>query len=155
MQRQEDLSKVQDREKNNDAGVVQPPLTPMIDVTFQLLLYFLLTSEFREDEGQIPGTLYGGGPGPAVRVPEIEITLQPTGDYFQSCQYTIENRPPVDDPESLRLALADAGADLDRNRTVVKLRCMGAVRWKYLVEAYNAAVFNRFSRINLPEYREE
>ena len=32
-------------------------MTPMIDVTFQLLLFFLLTCEFRESEGMIPGTL--------------------------------------------------------------------------------------------------
>jgi len=40
---------------------MQPPMTPMIDVTFQLLLFFLLTCEFRETEGNIPGTLPSKG----------------------------------------------------------------------------------------------
>jgi len=35
----------------------QTPMTPMIDVTFQLLLFFIMTFEFRQSEGMIPGTL--------------------------------------------------------------------------------------------------
>ncbi|MFW6145974.1 MAG: biopolymer transporter ExbD [Planctomycetota bacterium] len=36
---------------------LQPPLTPMIDVTFQLLLFFLLTMRFTPPEGQLPADL--------------------------------------------------------------------------------------------------
>lgn len=35
----------------------QPPLTPMIDVTFLLLLFFILTFTFRQMEGQLPGAI--------------------------------------------------------------------------------------------------
>ena len=35
----------------------QPPLTPMIDVTFLLLVFFILTSTFRQMEGQLPGAI--------------------------------------------------------------------------------------------------
>ncbi len=38
---------------------VSAPMTAMIDVTFLLLIYFLLTTTFRQDEGQLPGTLPG------------------------------------------------------------------------------------------------
>jgi len=122
----------------------------MIDVTFQLLLYFLLTTEFREDEGQIPGSICGRGGGrpPVVQNPQVTITLRSTGDVFQSCQYEVDNRPPVDSPTSLRQTLEDLSNDYDRETTVIDLKCVGAVRWKYVVEAYNAAVHNRFGRIS-------
>jgi len=54
-----------------------PPLTPMIDVTFQLLLFFLLACQFRPQEGSLPGTLPGGGDGPQPM--PIKIALRPTG----------------------------------------------------------------------------
>ena len=67
--------------KKDSANSIQPPLTPMIDVTFQLLLYFLLTTEFREDEGQIPGSICGPGISsqPILRSPTVSITLRSTG----------------------------------------------------------------------------
>lgn len=49
---------------------MQPPLTPMIDVTFQLLLFFILTMQFRPPEGQIPADLpAGAAPSAAEMVP--------------------------------------------------------------------------------------
>ena len=43
------------RQSVSDSGdrVDQPPLTPMIDVVFQLLIYFILTLHFKEVEGQL------------------------------------------------------------------------------------------------------
>jgi biopolymer transport protein ExbD len=122
----------------------------MIDVTFQLLLYFLLTTEFREDEGQIPGSICGPGINTrqVLRPPTVTITLRSTGEMFQSCQYEVDDRPPVDDPLVLRQTLEYAANDLDRDETVINLKCVGSVRWKYVVEAYNAAVHNSFGKIS-------
>ena len=33
--------------------VSQPPMTPLIDVIFQLLIYFMLTMHFRNVEGML------------------------------------------------------------------------------------------------------
>ncbi len=40
---------------------MQPQMTPMIDVTFQLLLFFLLTMTFQKSEGHIPAELPADG----------------------------------------------------------------------------------------------
>ena len=69
------------------AAALQPPLTPMIDVTFQLLLFFLLTCEFRPTEGVIPGSLPENGPlvGPKVapvRLDPITIRLLPAPERW-------------------------------------------------------------------------
>ncbi|MHC4662397.1 MAG: biopolymer transporter ExbD [Planctomycetota bacterium] len=39
------------------------PLTPMIDCTFLLLIFFMLACRFRSEEGKIMTHLRGGGPG--------------------------------------------------------------------------------------------
>lgn len=62
---------------------LQPPLTPMIDVTFQLLLFFLLTMEFRQAEGQLPADLPRLGGATAAAVVPLEpvwIHLSPSSD---------------------------------------------------------------------------
>ena len=60
---------------------LQPPLTPMIDVTFQLLLFFLLTMRFALPEGQLPADLPRLEPSPAAVAPlePVRIRLERTG----------------------------------------------------------------------------
>jgi biopolymer transport protein ExbD len=61
-----------------------PMLTPMIDVTFQLLLFFILTMDFRKSEGQIPSDLpVTEGPGAIAAVAPLDpvtIFLRPAAD---------------------------------------------------------------------------
>lgn len=55
-------------------------LTPMIDVTFLLLLFFLCTLQFRTLEGKIPSLLPKDGAGPGTSVVEdVLITLRVEG----------------------------------------------------------------------------
>src|SRR5262245_58807077 len=59
--------------KRRRLGFGQPvepdlPITPMLDMSFQLLFYFVVTFKVMPTEGQIPLTLprEEGGPSPAV-----------------------------------------------------------------------------------------
>jgi len=77
---------------------LQPPLTPMIDVTFQLLLYFLLTYSVRKDEGQIPGTLpstTGQSAQKPLQHKTIKIKMAATGVFRDQVQYTIDRKSVV------------------------------------------------------------
>jgi biopolymer transport protein ExbD len=133
--------------KRRGKGSLQPPLTPMIDVTFQLLLYFLLTTTFRKDEGQIPGTLPNiTGKQSAVKPTRIEIVLRPTGEVYEGCQYEVDNRPPVDNPKALRDLLNDL-KQVKGVEAAIVIRSYSTVRWKFIVEAFNAAVYNKFKKI--------
>ena len=75
--------------RSKTSAKMQPPLTPMIDVTFQLLLFFILTFTFRESEGLIPGTLPGnfqGEPAPDAQSIHIKIHTaagDPTGVVYE------------------------------------------------------------------------
>ena len=57
-------------------------MTPMIDVTFQLLIFFILVGKFRQPEGRMDAELPNDGPSPGVIVPveDVRIYLRDTGD---------------------------------------------------------------------------
>ncbi|MHC4606521.1 MAG: ExbD/TolR family protein [Planctomycetota bacterium] len=61
------------KKKDHDEKVDQPPLTPFIDVIFQMLIYFMLTMHFKELEGKLLSQLpkdKGLDPTP-VNYPEL------------------------------------------------------------------------------------
>jgi len=124
---------------------VQPPLTPMIDVTFQLLLYFLLTIQFRDREGQIPGSLPEmGDRGP---IPEnIEIQVAPEGGGNRLARYSINQRAFLDVP-AMQAHLKDRKSAYPKQPPPVIIRCRGDVRWKFVVEAYNATIRADFKKV--------
>ena len=149
----------------------QPPLTPMIDVTFQLLLYFLLTSTFQEDEGQIPGTLpalgKGGTPSPLKPV-TIKITADPfnmsAGATTEKYYFQIENQGREFDKfpagfseedrekgsKRLQKELKDIFSKLDetqKKKISLKIEPSQYTRWSYATEAFNQAVAAGFTKI--------
>ena len=129
---------------------LQPPLTPMIDVTFQLLLYFLLTCTFRPDEGQIPGSLpseVGVTTQQTAPLKPIRVVLQPRGQNRQSVQYEVDNLPPIDHPSELYRVLMGRQEAIGSNEVPVVIHARGDVRWKFVVEVFNAAVRAKFKNI--------
>ena len=128
---------------------VQPPLTPMIDVTFQLLLYFLLTSTFQPNEGEIPGSLPRAGAQASDDPPlkPIRVTLSPEGMMAENAQYQVGNLAPVTTPEELFNALAGQ-KQLNPDADVpVVIKPQGDVRWQFVTEVFNAAVRAKFRKI--------
>ena len=130
---------------------MQPPLTPMIDVTFQLLLFFLLTFTFREAEGNIPGTLPEEGTG-GVSAQEmldrpIIVNLRPTGDRREFVIYEIsELSVSPRDAKELYAQLVMRRGQLGKQVPVV-IKPRGDVRWQFVVEAFNQAVRAQFENI--------
>ncbi len=146
---------VSPRKQRPEASVkLQPPLTPMIDVTFQLLLYFLLTSTFREDEGQIPGSLPAQGGIAAMQVTPlkpIRIMLVPTtgadGGYNTDARYDVDNLQPVYSPAELYRILLSRKQAVRSDEVPIVIHAPPAVRWQFVVEAFNAAVHAKFKNI--------
>jgi len=129
---------------------MQPPLTPMIDVTFQLLLYFLLTSTFQPFEGQIPGSLPEKGLSAASVQPRppIRIVLRPRGANREYVTYEVDNLNALDKQEDLyKMLLARQKSDSVTVETPVQIRPWASVRWKYVVGAFNATVRARYKNI--------
>jgi len=124
-------------------------LTAMIDVTFLLLLFFLLTFTFRPTEGAIPGSLARGrGIIPPPPRPEpIRISVRPVGRardgaIYQPRHYPLVIRTPRELGEFL-LRRARHGTD-----TPVIIQCSRDVQWQWAVEAFNQAVRAKFKTVS-------
>lgn len=133
--------------------VVRPLLTPMIDVTFLLLLYFLVTSSFDRSEGQIPGSLpQKAGIATTLSTPlrPIRIVLRPVGMHREGVQYELGAGVLTSRPRELHEMLKQRREVLGRVDVPVVIQCRGDVRWRYVVEAFNAAVAARFRNIGFP-----
>ena len=124
---------------------ISVPMTAMIDVTFLLLIYFLTTTTFRQDEGQLPGTLPGKGDmPPPVTVP---VQLRAVGDDCQSVLYSIDGvDQPLRSPRELVESLRDRRQRTGDNAIVV-IKAGRNVRWRYVVEACNQAASANFQTI--------
>ena len=122
---------------------LQPPLTPMIDVTFQLLLFFLLTTTFRQQEGQLPSTLpKKGGDSPGIQVPlqAVRIVLRPTGEDRAGCIYEVTGQNiAIDTPQKLFQMLVSKRNETSAEVPIV-IQPRSDVRWQYVVEAFNQAI---------------
>lgn len=120
---------------------MQLPLTPMIDVTFQLLLFFLLATTFRQAEGQIPGMLPGRQAAAALDqtiVRPIRITVLPA-DNGAAAYYLDDAPAPLADAQQLFDRLAALRQAYGSGEVPIAIRPRWDVPWQYVVEADNQA----------------
>ena len=136
---------------------LQPPLTPMIDVTFQLLLFFLLTTTFRQQEGQLPGTLpqIGGiTAGQVVELQPIRIMLHPVGADRAGCIYEVSGLAvAIDSPDQLYQAMIARQKAVGSDEIPIIIQPRIDVRWRYVVEAFNQAIHAKFKNIGFASSR--
>ena len=128
---------------------MQPPLTPMIDVTFQLLLFFLLTCEFRETEGVIPGSLPHIGPGRAAEklLSPIEVTLHRSGQEGMVYYRLSGTAETIAGPGELYTRLRQRQEAIGSRDVPLLIHPEPTVPWEFVVEAFNQAVRAEFTKI--------
>ena len=140
-----------EREKHRGPAVMQPPLTPMIDVVFQLLLFFLLACQFRTQEGLIPANLpdiKGPEISQPLRVRPVHVNVVATGPENQGALFRIEETDlQWSNAGGLYAYLKDLAGKEDPQRVPVLIKPVGLVRWGHVVNAFNQAVLARFKRI--------
>ena len=127
---------------------MQPPLTPMIDVTFQLLLFFLLTMTFRQAEGVIPGSLpqeAGITTASPVDLKPIVITIRPVADaaIYEMSGLMAE----IPSGERLYAHLKARQDQLRSAEAPVVIRPEADVPWEYVVEAFSQSVKAKFKNV--------
>ncbi len=142
--------------RNRHSVKYTPNVTPLIDVMFLLLLFFLLTTTFRTDEGTIPGTLPkipGSHPPSQVEAEEgLSIYVRPVGEASASASYEVGHSGEViTDAQRLyeRLASPKASFDSMRAQMPVTIRARGDVRWQFVLEAWNQAARAKFQKISI------
>ena len=132
-----------------------PNVTPLIDVMFLLLLFFLLTTTFRTDEGALPGTLPmlpgGSHSDRTIRpeLPNLDVYVYPSGRANEGAFYELGGvTASIGGAEDLYARLnARQCSRLELEKTPVVIRPRSDVRWGFVVDAYNQAARARFKTI--------
>lgn len=139
------------RHRRRSTWAISLNLTPMIDIVFLLLFFFLVQSRFRAAEGMLPARL----PAPAVasvEVPRtpIRVRFLPAADAPDTCHVTIEGFQtspiPIEDLASALRNIQDPARGFDAT-TPVHLLAGDEIAWDHVVNAYNAALAARFERV--------
>ncbi len=130
-------------------------LAPMIDVTFLLLIFFLVTTTFERAEGILASDLPEAGPVQAVPLPispiVIRLTQQGLGhddfviriDRFEHAPQDLEALPAF-----LRQIQQQPGFD---KQTPVVIVAGNEVRWDHVVGCWNAALRAGCTRVAFAE----
>ena len=129
----------------------QPPLTPMIDVVFQLLLFFLLACQFRQNEGQLRANLPDtkGPPTPAVTKP-IRIRLSRPMPGSEQVRIAIEDLGPIESWPQLQKTLKDQRGRFPYPEKIpVLIQPDPDVPWAHAVNAYSQAVSAKYKKVAL------
>jgi biopolymer transport protein ExbD len=132
---------------------MQPPLTPMIDVVFQLLLFFLLACQFRTEEGLIPANLPDlSGPQNVVSIRKfpIQVNVHPTGPENGGAMFRIKDTDLLfGSAVELYGYLLQFASEEERKEVPVIIKSIGFVRWEHVVNAFNQAVLAKYKQIGL------
>ncbi len=142
-------------------GVRQLNLTSMLDVCFQLLIFFILTANFAMNEGVLPADLPQGNPPDPVDVPPpeepLKIVLLPAGGDGEGVSVWLESVE-IKEPEpldTLYLRLKTMRWDEKTNPTgtyeadnPILIKPEGEVRWGHVVGAFNAVLRAKYTNVS-------
>ncbi len=134
------------RSKNSGSGKRQIDMTPMIDCVFQLLLFFMVASNFEEEaKTSGEGSLDANLPEAAAAMPmvmrpkEMMINVNSRGEFYVGGSRHSEPQ--------LAERLRRSNVDNPGNQTVV-IRGDESVDWKYI-----ARVMSLCNQANIKDYR--
>ena len=133
-------------------GQARLMMTPMIDIVFNLVIFFLLMPSLEAREGYLPTNLpptsMGPGPlGPRLRVLRIDLRQRPD---MPAAVSLLLNRNPVQSVAELRSQLHGAHRRLqgaNRPSTPVTISPDAGVWHRHVVAAFDAAVDAGFKDI--------
>jgi biopolymer transport protein ExbD len=139
---------------------VKPELNviPLVDVMFMMILFFVLGTTFRQNEGQIPATLprvdtaAAQSDTPPEEVPRpinVRITgggLSASGEQ-EEVNYQVAGIPTViKDPQELYEKLSGMKQVVGDKAAIIIQPTMDT-KWQYAVEVFNQAVRAQFKSI--------
>jgi biopolymer transport protein ExbD len=106
-------------------------LTPLIDVVFLLLVFFLVATRFAEEERELEVKLPTASEArPLIIKPrDIELSIDEAGNYY----FGASGAMPL---EQIEQALAEAAANNPLSQTVV-IRAHESCRWNDVANAVN------------------
>jgi len=125
--------------KGTAAGLIN--LTPMIDVVFQLLLFFIVCSKFSEEERELNVVLPQASEAKpsTAKVKEFFVNVDAQGRYYIGGH--------ILPPPGLEVALRQASANNPGRQTVI-IRADKRCQWEHVV-----LVMNLCNKVNIRDYR--
>lgn len=136
------VSQAKKRKKGVGGEQMELQLTSMIDVIFQLLIYFIITANFVVDEGTIKATLPGdAAPSKEPTPPEIPTNIYlTTSDDGITYQLRVDTTQ-VDNISELYGVMYSRlqGGRMDTDDQV-NIHASTNVRWQHVINVYNACV---------------
>ena len=139
-------------ERFGSGALMSMNLTPMIDLVFLLLFFFLTVSRFRAPEGMLPAQLPAQTAAVSTEIPRTPIRIRFVADaaWPGECLVSIDRsgEPPMPigelTPALKAIQSPEHGFD---THTPVHLLAAGDVAWDHVVNAYNAALAARYEKI--------
>jgi len=140
-------------ERREQPPKIQPPMTPMIDCVFQLIIFFMLIPNQQAGEGYLTTNLPTdlgprdlGGPPPDIQYVRIELHDQ--GPEGKGVRIVLNDRQVLGaNFETLRAALEDLKRRALASAFPVLIEPTRATRHRWVVRAMDAAVAARFEDI--------
>ncbi|HEY3246533.1 MAG TPA: biopolymer transporter ExbD [Phycisphaerae bacterium] len=143
------------RKRSKPAREVGFNITPMIDMTFLLLTFYILASSFEQSEGVLASRMPRSGAVASVALPisPVVVRVQQVGVGPNDFSVAIEGAPqrPASFEELtglLRQIQQKPGFD---SETPVVIQADQRVRWDHIVNVWNSAVRARFRNIAFSE----
>jgi biopolymer transport protein ExbD len=131
---------------------IQPPMTPMIDCIFQLLIFFMLMPSSAGREGYLTTNLpkdQGPNPTTQTNMERLKIELLDEGNEGVGVSIILNDTQSLGDNfAALRAALEGYRAQGLQPTHPILISPTMAVRHKFVVRAFDAAVTARFTNIN-------
>lgn len=146
------VSQRKKRRKGVGGEEMELQLTSMIDVIFQLLIYFVITANFAIYEGTIQATLPGSNnPNEIDRMDElqmltIEVTSPTTGPSYTIKIDNLEIPGGATGLYDYLITEINLG-HLDKAERIVQIAPKGHVRWQHVVNIFNACVRAELEKI--------
>lgn len=146
--------------RRDEPQKMQPPMTPMIDCTFNLLIFFILTPSFSLTEGFLTTNLPTSS-GPVAGKPQLtEVRLKielfavgRSGEFedggkneYVAIRFN-ETQDMGSNFAALRSALEDKRSQGVKAETPILISPTMGCRHKWVVRAFDAAVGARFTNI--------
>jgi biopolymer transport protein ExbD len=152
------------REKGDAPVEVSLPITPMLDMSFQLLFYFVMTFQAANAlEGQLDMYLPKAGSPQAKRPDQVDLSKDSDADLEQQADVTVvvssqrgdveglsireKTRNTPVELKALRGALAKLRSELGENQTAIKIEADGHLKYARLVEVMDACLGAGFKSV--------
>jgi biopolymer transport protein ExbD len=147
------------RKGKRPKGMTDLNLTSMLDVCFQLLIFFILTASFAVGEGILPAELPAGQGKPSdTEAPEqpIKLYLRSLGGDDVSIQIEGSPTPPRDFRElfsvlqGMQNSPQNPSAPYNADDPVI-IKPDGTVKWMHVVNTFNAAIRAKYTNVNFAQ----